>query len=1173
MDTSKILTAMEFRISAAAAAQCKFEQLSFSSCGNSVFDTISSLQKFVFHFNTCVKNGSFGTNQNYIQAGELNAAVLLNGIFKYVLTVYYTKVEKNFFQKGYEFIDNELKKQNLHGIDFLLEEFCKTFPPNSVYQRKTTAKKWLEEIDKDSGRINKLIALEEFILLNLTNINPANEQFSVLFRSEHLKTIDSYNTFWKTALLWSKKNKPFAADGTDVLSMLTAPIEHSPYNLKGQLEFIKNNWGKFISVFLTRILTAEDLISEEQKAGWSPPSANFDVPVYTFENLLKEYERFTPDRNWMPNVVLIAKSTLVWLDQLSKKYSASITRLDQIPNEELQFLFESGINALWLIGIWRRSDASRKIKQICGNQDAAASAYSLYDYDISEELGGWSALEDLRVRASRYGIRLAADMVPNHTGIDSKWIAEKPELFLQCAVPPFPSYNFTGENLSCDARTDIYIENGYYSKTDCAVVFKRKDNNTGDVRYIYHGNDGTGLPWNDTAQINFLNAEAREAVIQKIIYVAKHFPIIRFDAAMVLTKKHIRRLWYPAPGSGGDIASRSAYSMSVEEFEKKIPEEFWREVVNRCAEEAPETLLLAEAFWMMEGYFVRTLGMHRVYNSAFMNMLKKEENAKYRETIKNTLEFDPEILKRYVNFMNNPDEETAVMQFGMSDKYFGVCTMMCTMPGLPMFGHGQIEGFEEKYGMEFRRAYKNETENTELIERHKREIFPLLRNRYIFSGVKNFRLFDFWNNGIVNENVFVWTNVFNEEKSLIFYNNSYERAAGFIKTSAALAVKNNNGEKILLQTELADALKLKIRENYFTVFWEQRSKLFFLRKNSELALSGFFAILNGYQTQVFLNIYEVEDIDGSYKKLYETLNGNGVQNIERELKKITLKDLYSALQAFLTQNYFIELLKIKTECAQVKNGKEKCNLIFSFLNKTEMEYTLFFKCVVQYTISTDKNNAVNIEKIIYTFKNYVKCFLFISSFHDKFNFTADTESLFFSDNEIWYAYFAFIICAALSAVIPYAVIASLGIPDEITQVFIKENFNKAARFFNEAIPILEPLTVHKNNLKIETINSDSAGKDILKLSKFKSAEIIRNWFLNAKVKTYLCVHEWGGISWFNKERVETLIFVEVFFAFTKEDGDICSVKNAEALFSSLHQFISASEYKTEKLLRQISSVL
>ena len=139
-----------------------------------------------------------------------------------------------------------------------------------------------------------------------------------------------------------------------------------------------------------------------------------------------------------------------------------------------------------------------------------------------------------------------------------------------------------------------------------------------------------------------------------------------------------------------------------------MPEEFWREVVDRVAQEAPDTLLLAEAFWLMEGYFVRTLGMHRVYNSAFMNMLRDEENAKYRLVMKNTLEFDPEILKRYVNFMNNPDERTAVDQFGKGDKYFGVCTLMATMPGLPMFGHGQIEGFSEKYGMEFRRAYWDE---------------------------------------------------------------------------------------------------------------------------------------------------------------------------------------------------------------------------------------------------------------------------------------------------------------------------------------------------------------------------------------------------------------------------------------------------------------------------------
>ncbi len=94
----------------------------------------------------------------------------------------------------------------------------------------------------------------------------------------------------------------------------------------------------------------------------------------------------------------------------------------------------------------------------------------------------------------------------------------------------------------------------------------------------------------------------------------------------------------------------------------------------------------------MEGYFVRTLGMHRVYNSAFMNMLKREENAKYRQTIKNILAFDPAILQRFVNFMSNPDEKPAIEQFGDGDKYFVSrrCWRRCR--ACRCSATGQIEG-------------------------------------------------------------------------------------------------------------------------------------------------------------------------------------------------------------------------------------------------------------------------------------------------------------------------------------------------------------------------------------------------------------------------------------------------------------------------------------------------
>ena len=62
-------------------------------------------------------------------------------------------------------------------------------------------------------------------------------------------------------------------------------------------------------------------------------------------------------------------------------------------------------------------------------------------------------------------------------------------------------------------------------------------------------------------------------------------------------------------------------------------------------------------------------------------MLRDEDNAGYRSGLKacwNTVA----ILERYVNFMNNLDEET-VEQFGKGDKYFGIATMMATLPACP----------------------------------------------------------------------------------------------------------------------------------------------------------------------------------------------------------------------------------------------------------------------------------------------------------------------------------------------------------------------------------------------------------------------------------------------------------------------------------------------------------
>jgi hypothetical protein len=162
--------------------------------------------------------------------------------------------------------------------------------------------------------------------------------------------------------------------------------------------------------------------------------------------------------------------------------------------------------------------------------------------------------------------------------------------------------------------------------------------------------------------------------------------------------------------------------------------------------------------------------MHRVYNSAFMHMLRDEDNAGYRRVLKETLEFDPEILKRYVNFMNNPDERTAVDQFGKGDKYFGICTMMATMPGLPMFGHGQVEGFTERYGMgTVAPTTRCDAELVALTGVRSRAPAPPRALRAVRISALRF----LHRRRRVNEDVFAYSNRRDGERALVVYRNRY----------------------------------------------------------------------------------------------------------------------------------------------------------------------------------------------------------------------------------------------------------------------------------------------------------------------------------------------------------------------------------------------------------------
>ena len=171
-----------------------------------------------------------------------------------------------------------------------------------------------------------------------------------------------------------------------------------PDSLAAQLVFLRQAWSSQLGAELWRIQSALDLIEEESAPRWSGDGA----PQVETPGLPVDAEQhYAVDREWMPRLVLAAKNTLVWLQQMSSAYGRHIYRLDQIPDEEMELLAGRGVTGLWLIGLWERSPASSEIKRRRGNPEAAASAYSLRAYRIAEELGGEEALATLASTSRR----------------------------------------------------------------------------------------------------------------------------------------------------------------------------------------------------------------------------------------------------------------------------------------------------------------------------------------------------------------------------------------------------------------------------------------------------------------------------------------------------------------------------------------------------------------------------------------------------------------------------------------------------------------------------------------------------------------------------------------------------------------------------------------------------
>ncbi|MGD2147025.1 MAG: alpha-amylase, partial [Anaerolineae bacterium] len=563
------------------------------------------------------------------------------------------------------------------------------------------------------------------------------------------------------------------------------------------------------------------------------------------------------------------------------------------------------------------------------------------------------------------------------------------------------------------------------------------------------------------------------------------------------------------------------------------------------------------AFWLMEGYFVRTLGMHRVYNSAFMNMLRDEDNAKYRSVLKNTLEFDPRIMKRYVNFMNNPDERTAVDQFGRGDKYFGICTLLSTMPGLPMFGHGQVEGYTEKYGMEYRRAYWNEEPDPHLVARHEREIFPLLHRRYLFADVEDFLLYDFFTpDGQVNEDVLAYSNRVGEEKALVIYHNRYAKTRGWIRTSVARAVKTEGGRQRLEQKSLSQGLELEESGDAYTIFRDHLTGLEYIRNNHELRDRGLYTELHAYQCHVFLSFRQVRDNEWHhYAQLAAYLKGRGVPSIDDALKEVLLQPVHARYRVLVNAELLRRIVEAPTQEAFEEVSDQVGQRMVALVQEIK-------------AIAAGEGNA---SAIAQDTRRELQAVWHLADPERPSPLAAGVAEVLSGGalgNPSWYTLICWTFTHALGRAVseadaPY--ISRSWIDEWLLGKIIASALQDLgleegpARW---AVNTVKALTTHQLWHKILDEDDDAASR------------VLRSWLQDDEIQRFLHFNRYQDVLWFNKEAFEQLLWwmLVTAIAALSADADLAAedftrkVGACHELVMRLQAAADASQYRVERLL-------
>lgn len=358
---------------------------------------------------------------------------------------------------------------------------------------------------------------------------------------------------------------------------------------------------------------------------------------------------------WRKNPIIYEINTWTWLHGLSVKYGRSIT-LGSVPDEELDRLSNWRFDAIWLMGVWERSPAGRKISQEhpglqseyrralddYAPEDVVGSPYAVHRYEVDSHLGGADELADLRQRLADRGLKLVLDFVPNHVAVDHPWTQAHPEYFVQATVGDLaaqPDHFFR----PADADHD---------------------------RILANGRDPYFPAWTDTAQLNAFSPALRAQALATLNTIAEQCDAVRCDMAMLVTNRVFAETW-------GDRVGAPPKT------------DYWEMIIPKVQDAHPDFLFISEVYWNME-WDLQQQGFDYTYDKVLYDRLRGGSV----EQIISHLQADLGYQQHLVRFIENHDEVRAASALATRDRAAAV--IITTLPGATLLHEGQLSGYRVK---------------------------------------------------------------------------------------------------------------------------------------------------------------------------------------------------------------------------------------------------------------------------------------------------------------------------------------------------------------------------------------------------------------------------------------------------------------------------------------------